>query len=67
MSNIALQPCANAEAQKHYRETVESPVELRGMTSLLSSADIAALETFAEDDAIRVWGAKPGEDGRNEG
>lgn len=67
MSNIALQPCANAAAQKHYKETVDSPVELERMTSYLSLVDATALETFAVDDAIRVWGAKPGEDGRNEG
>lgn len=66
MSNIILQPCGNRAAQQHYADTMESPVALETMDGHLSIPDIVSLETFSTDGAIRVWGAKPGEDGRNE-
>lgn len=67
MSNIILQPCGNRVAQQHYADTMLSPVPLASMDAHLSRSDMAPLETFSADGAIRVWGAKPGEDGRNEG
>lgn len=66
MSCVVLQPCANKAAQAHYADTVV-PVHLDTIRPLLSQADEAALLAFSEDRGIRLWGAKPGEDGRNEG
>lgn len=67
MSNVVLQPCANKAAQAHYADTIATPVELEGILPLLSRADQTALMAFSEDGGVRLWGAKPGEDGRNEG
>ena len=67
MSNVVLQPCANKAAQAHYADTVATAVELEGILPLLSPADQTALHAFSEANGIRLWGAKPGEDGRNEG
>lgn len=66
MSNIALQPCANRAAQHHYSSTVQNLVELEGLRGLLDFPDYAALMTLSNNGQVRLWGAKPGEDGRNE-
>ena len=66
MSNVALYPCANKIAREHYARTVQSPVHMSAMQPYLSPRDLAALTALSTDGAIRVWGAKPGEDGRNE-
>ncbi|NKX56273.1 hypothetical protein [Arthrobacter mobilis] len=65
MSNIILQPCANKAAQEHYTSTMLSPVPLSLVHSHVSLPDQAALTTFSDNGGIRLWGAKPGEDGRN--
>lgn len=66
MSNVVLQPCANKAAQQHYTATVETPVDIEKIRRRLSMADESALRAFSEDGAVRLWGAKPGEDRRNE-
>lgn len=60
-----LQPCANKAAQEHYQSTVRSPVRVNDIVTHLSRDEESALRTFASDGAIALWGAKPGEDGRN--
>lgn len=67
MSNVVLQPCANKAAQIHYAGTVATPVQLDTIRRQLSPADEVALAAFSDGGAVRLWGAKPGEDGRNEG
>lgn len=66
MSNVILQPCSNPVAQQHYLSTVKQRVALSSVTSHLTNADATALSTFAINQKIGLWGAKPGEDGRNE-
>lgn len=66
MSNVVLQPCANSAAQRHYEDTVSVPVPLAEFTQHLPDRDLEALRGVSEDDGVRLWGAKPGEDRRNE-
>lgn len=67
MSNIVLQPCANKAAQVHYTDTVTRLVRLDSIRGHISRVDEAALSVFSVEGGVRLWGAKPGEDGRNEG
>lgn len=67
MSNVVLQPCANKAAQAHYAATVATPVQIETIRPHLFRVDEAALAAFSDDGGIRLWGAKPGEDRRNEG
>lgn len=66
MSTIGLIPCVNKSAQRHFEATVSNAVGLAGLEQRLLGTDDAALNGASTDGRIRLWGAKPGEDGRNE-
>lgn len=66
MSRILLQPAASESAQKHFRDTVEQPVELTLLAQHISEAELQEIALWAHDGRIPVWGVAPSDDGQNE-
>lgn len=64
MSLVILQPSADKASAEHYARTVLSGVATSSLKSL-TLGERHALETFSVDGRVRLWGAKPAEDGRN--
>ena len=60
--NIPLQPCANVDAQQHFKDTILSPVQMPVLKRYLPVSTIRYLTEFAGDGAIMVWGLTPGTD-----
>lgn len=67
MSRVALQPAGSAGANKHYADTVASPVKLDGMVRYLSSSVIEQLRKIYPSGSAAVWGVTPGNKGVNIG
>lgn len=64
MSLVILQPSADRASAENYVRTVLMGIDTTKLTKL-SLGERHALETFSVDGRVRLWGAKPAEDGRN--
>jgi hypothetical protein len=60
-----LQPCAAAISKKHYEDTIESPVDLQEIATLLPQPDVDALLELYPSGKVPLWGAKPGENNQH--
>lgn len=65
MSKIVLQPSANAASQENYARTVVAGFPVADL-SWLSLGQVSTANSVSRDGRVRLWGAKPGEDGRNQ-
>lgn len=65
MSLVVLQPCAAAISQKHYEDTIKSPVDLREIAKLLDPSDLDRLQELYPPGEVPLWGAKPGENNQH--
>ena len=61
---LLLQPCAHADARKHFVDTIEQPVAISRMLPFLPPPEQQSIQsTFG--DAVAVWGVTPGTSGGN--
>ena len=60
MAQVILQPASGAEARDHYRDTVQSSVDLNNPTcsGLMSDAEREALSVLYPEGRAWVWGAR---------
>lgn len=65
MSLVVLQPCAAQISRKHYEDTIESPVNLQEIATLLPQPDVDALLELYPSGKVPLWGAKPGENNQH--
>ncbi|MDA9962938.1 hypothetical protein N9D63_08630 [Opitutales bacterium] len=65
MSLVILQPCGNQDAREHFRDTIENPVMLSDVSSLIAQEDIDELLKIYPNGELRVWGVTPGASGQN--
>lgn len=65
MSLVILQPAANVDAQKHYVDTVETPVPFDRLAKSLSNDEMKLLESIYDSEHALVWGVVPGVNGAN--
>jgi hypothetical protein len=61
---VAIQPCGDSEAQRHYVDTIENPVPREKILPFLSSSQRADFEA-ACGNHVAVWGVTPGKLGQN--
>ena len=59
---ILLQPCANPDAQRHFEDTIRSPVSLDRLARHLSADELNRLRPHARNDGIITWGLTPATD-----
>lgn len=64
MVSVAIQPSGNADSRAHYRDTIESPVDLTGKSQLLGS-ERATLNKLYPGRLAPLWGVTPGKNGAN--
>lgn len=60
MARLVLQPAANPDAQRHYRDTVENAVPLDRLRPHLSAEGFRRLQQVYPGGAAWLWGATPG-------
>lgn len=60
----AIQPCGNKASREHYRDTIESPVDLDEKRELLGSA-YESLGSLFPDHRAALWGVTPGKNNAN--
>jgi hypothetical protein len=65
MTQIVLQPSADATARAHYADTISRPVVLSHVYSLLSTPMIEHLEGLFPSGSAAMWGVTPGKNGVN--
>ncbi len=57
---VAFQPCSGRASMAHYRNTIEPPVNLADVASLLGSEWVRRLTTLHPDGTAAMWGVVPG-------
>lgn len=67
MTKVILQPAANEASERNYDATIRNPVALGEISADLHEYDRHILEVLTKPSQgkVALWGAKPGEDGRN--
>lgn len=65
MSQVILQPSANSGSREHYRDTIESPVDLSANRDLLGDALYNHLAALFPSGYAPMWGVTPGQGNRN--
>jgi hypothetical protein len=66
MPSVLLQPASSDSAQKHFRDTIVSPVSLAAVREFLSPQEVEAFEQASPDGRVAIWGIAPSDDGQNE-
>lgn len=66
MSRIILQPTSNPKAKKHFRDTIENPVDIKRISRFVDNKTIEKLQDIYPDGNIYVWGVTNGKKGQNE-
>lgn len=61
MTLVALQPSASAESRKHFRDTVETPVEIDLVERFLPATTVERLRRAHPTGEAQFWGVRPGE------
>lgn len=56
---IATQPCSNKDAQQHYIDTVQNPVDLNSIKRFLAEKDYDELSKLYPDGNLIIWGVTP--------
>ena len=59
MSNVILQPASGIEPREHYQDTVDNPVALSRIRSLITNAAFESLSIAIGTDSTCVWGITP--------
>ena len=59
MTQIVLQPSADATARAHYADTISRPVVLSHVYSLLPTPMIEHLEGLFPSGSAAMWGVTP--------
>lgn len=59
MTRVVIQPAANKDSRIHYRNTVDTPVDISKYQSALG-ADFGPLSKLTKDGKIALWGVTPG-------
>ena len=66
MSQVVLQPSANKGSREHYRDTIESPVDLVAHRDLLGEAMYKHLAALFPTGYVPMWGVTPGVGAKNQ-
>lgn len=62
MWKVLLQPCGDSDANKHFVDTIETPVPVADIVPLLSAQEVSDLSPiFQGRTAIPTWGVTPGQ------
>lgn len=65
MTTVVIQPSlGNPAAQRHWRDTIESPVPLGRLRAALSRDELDRLRTMHPDGSARFWGMTANHDHR---
>ena len=59
MTSVVLQPAGSRDAQRHYRDTIESQIALSRIQPHISSSVLETLRETVTGDAVCVWGVTP--------
>ena len=59
MTSVVLQPAGSRDAQRHYRDTVESPIALSRIQPHISSSVLEMLRETVTSDGVYAWGVTP--------
>ena len=59
MTRVVLQPAGSRDAQRHYRDTIESPIALSRIQPHISSSVLETLRETVTGDGVCVWGVTP--------
>lgn len=67
MAKVVLQPASNKASRVNYDKTIRHGIKLSTLTGFLAKEDDEVLRSDINeaDGTVCLWGAKPGEDGRN--
>lgn len=65
MSKVLLQPAGSLEADEHYRDTVDNPVDLSKISKFLQTEIVNELKGLYSGSAMPVWGVTSGKDEGN--
>lgn len=66
MSKLILQPCGDSDANKHFVDTIKTPISIDRILKYLNQDDLNRLEpVFSGRTSIPVWGVTPGTAGVN--
>ena len=65
MTQIVLQPSADATARAHYADTISRPVVLSHISTFLSIPMVKHLEGLFPNGSAAMWGVTPGKNGVN--
>jgi hypothetical protein len=66
MTQIVLQPSADATARAHYADTIYRPVELSDVKAKIPALTLKHLRMLFPDGKIPMWGVTPGVTGGNQ-
>jgi hypothetical protein len=59
MTSVVLQPAGSRDAQRHYKDTIESPIVLSRIRPHISSSVLETLREMGNGGAVCVWGVTP--------
>lgn len=62
---LILQPASDAASRRNLQRTVYRPFPVSDVSGLLEPEQVSMLRDVVSNGGIRLWGAKPAEDGRN--
>ena len=65
MPLVILQPCGNADAREHYKDTIENSVKFEDVENLLTEEEKLRLKEIYPDGDMTIWGVTPGTNGQN--
>jgi len=63
--NVAIQPCGDSVAQKHYSDTIANPVPKTKIVPFLTPSQLNQYDAACGEESA-VWGVTPGKRGQNE-
>ncbi len=65
MSLVALQPCGEGSASKHWTDTIENPVALDRIIPFVSDSEMDEIFNLYPDGTAPIWGVTPGKIDQN--